>query len=128
MKGLEDVYGVRFASFVPLDAGGPLTVQALRQGFVDVGLLFSTSAALEGGDLVQLADDRHLQPAENVVAVLRPEVLARFGPGVTRALRAVSSPLTTEALRGMNAEVQQGRSLTAVAAGWVAAHPPPTGG
>ena len=54
MRGLEDVYGIRFAGFVPLDAGGPLTVQALRQGFVDVGLLFTSSAALESGDLVEL--------------------------------------------------------------------------
>lgn len=125
MKGLEDTYGIRFASFVSLDAGGPLTVQALHQGFVDVGLLFTTSAALEGGDLVQLADDRHLQPAENVVAVLRPEVSTRFGPGVTDALRTVSAPLTTEALRELNAEVQDGRSVADVAASWVGAHLPP---
>jgi osmoprotectant transport system substrate-binding protein len=124
MKGLEDVYGVRFASFVSLDAGGPLTVQALHQGFVDVGLLFTTSGALEGGDLVQLADDRHLQPAENVVTVLRSEVLTRFGPGVTDALMAVTAPLTTEALRRLNAEVQDGRSIADVAASWVEAHPP----
>jgi osmoprotectant transport system substrate-binding protein len=125
MKGLEDVYGVRFASFVPLDAGGPLTVQALRQGFVDVGLLFTTSAALVGGDLVHLSDDRRLQPAENVVAVAHAEVLTRFGSGVTRALEAVSSPLTTEALRGLNAQVQGGRSIPDVAAAWVASHPAP---
>jgi len=126
MKGLEDVYGVRFASFVPLDAGGPLTVQALRQGFVDVGLLFTTSPALESGDLVHLRDDRHLQPADNVVAVARAEVLTRFGPGVTRALEAVSSPLTTEALRRLNTQVQDGRSISDVAAAWVGSHPAPT--
>jgi len=72
---------------------------------------------------VQLIDDRRLQPAENVVAVLRPEVLTRFGPGVTRALDAVSAPLTTAALRTANAEVQAGRSIADVAASWVAAPP-----
>ena len=35
MKGLEEVYRARFASFVSLDAGGPLTIRALREGFVD---------------------------------------------------------------------------------------------
>lgn len=124
MRGLEDVYGIRFASFVPLDTGGPLTVQALRQGFVDVGLLFTSSAALEGGDLLELTDDRRLEPSEHIVPVIRPELLQRFGGGVARALATVTSPLTTGDLRRMNAEVQSGRSIAEVAAAWVAAHPP----
>lgn len=127
MQGLQDVYGARFASFVPLDAGGPITVQALRQGFVDVGELFTTSPALEAGDLTELTDDRHLQPAENVIAVYRPELVRRFGSGAIRALEAVSSPLSTGALRDMNAEVQGGRSISDVASAWVGAHPPPAG-
>jgi osmoprotectant transport system substrate-binding protein len=124
LRGLEDVYGVRFASFVPLDAGGPLTVQALRQGYVDVGLLFTSSAALESGDLRELIDDRHLEPAEHIVPVIRPEVLQRFGGGVAAALAAVTAPLRTQDLRRMNAEVQDGRSIADVAASWVRAHPP----
>ena len=127
MRGLEDVYGIRFAGFVPLDTGGPLTVQALRQGFVDVGLLFTSSAALESGDLVELRDDRHLEPADHVVPVIRPEVLRRFGTGVTEALAAVTSPLTTADLRRMNAQVQDGRSIADVAAAWVGAHPTGSG-
>ena len=124
MRGLQDVYGIRFASFVPLDTGGPLTVQALRQGFVDVGLLFTSSAALEGGDLLELTDDRRLEPSEHIVPVIRPEVLQRFGSGVAEALATVTTPLTTGDLRRMNAEVQNGRSIAEVAAAWVAAHPP----
>ena len=127
MRGLEDVYGIRFAGFVPLDAGGPLTVQALRQGFVDVGLLFTSSAALESGDLVELRDDRHLEPAEHIVPVIRPEVLQRFGTGVAVAISSVTAPLTTADLRGMNAEVQDGRPIPDVAAAWVAAHPTVSG-
>ena len=127
MRGLEDVYGIRFASFVPLDTGGPLTVQALRQGFVDVGLLFTSSAALESSDLVELRDDRHLEPAEHIVPVIRPEVLQRFGTGVAEALAAVTTQLTTADLRRMNAQVQDGRSIADVAAAWVAAHPTGSG-
>ena len=127
MRGLEDVYGIRFAGFVPLDTGGPLTVQALRQGFVDVGLLFTSSAALESSDLVELRDDRHLEPAEHIVPVIRPEVLQRFGTGVAEALAAVTTQLTTADLRRMNAQVQDGRSIADVAAAWVAAHPTGSG-
>jgi osmoprotectant transport system substrate-binding protein len=44
--GLEDTYGMQFAEFVPLDAGGPLTKGAIRQGEVSLGLVFSSDGAL----------------------------------------------------------------------------------
>src|SRR5215207_9021015 len=66
LDGLRDVYGIKFAEVVALDAGGPLTRQALATGIVDVALLFSTDPAIVDDDLVELVDDRALQPAENV--------------------------------------------------------------
>ena len=50
-QGLEDVYGLRFADFLPLDASGPLTLQALAEGQVDIALLFSTSGRLATDEL-----------------------------------------------------------------------------
>ncbi|MCW2699717.1 MAG: Osmoprotectant transport system substrate-binding protein [Blastococcus sp.] len=44
--GLEDAYGLEFADFRELDAGGPLTKAAIRQGEVSMGLVFSSDAAL----------------------------------------------------------------------------------
>lgn len=44
--GLQETYGIAFDSFLPLDAGGPLTKQALRQGRVQVGLVSSTDGSL----------------------------------------------------------------------------------
>jgi osmoprotectant transport system substrate-binding protein len=44
--GLEDTYGMQFAEFVPLDAGGPLTKGAIEQGEVSLGLVFSSDGAL----------------------------------------------------------------------------------
>ncbi|WP_409331050.1 glycine betaine ABC transporter substrate-binding protein [Trujillonella humicola] len=44
--GLEETYGLEFDRFVPLDAGGPLTKAAIRQGEVSIGLVFSSDAAL----------------------------------------------------------------------------------
>lgn len=40
--GLEDVYGLSFGPFSTLDAGGPLTKEALRTGQISVGLVFSS--------------------------------------------------------------------------------------
>jgi osmoprotectant transport system substrate-binding protein len=44
--GLEKTYGLRFSSFVSLDAGGPLTKTAIKQGRVQVGLVFSSDGSL----------------------------------------------------------------------------------
>ncbi|ACZ30109.1 Substrate-binding region of ABC-type glycine betaine transport system [Xylanimonas cellulosilytica DSM 15894] len=44
--GLEDVYGLTFSQFRSLDAGGPLTKEALRQGEITLGLVFSSDGAL----------------------------------------------------------------------------------
>jgi osmoprotectant transport system substrate-binding protein len=44
--GLEQTYGLQFASFSELDAGGPLTKAAIQQGEVSIGLVFSSDGAL----------------------------------------------------------------------------------
>jgi osmoprotectant transport system substrate-binding protein len=44
--GLEKTYGLSFASFVSLDAGGPLTKAALKSGKVQLGLVFSSDGSL----------------------------------------------------------------------------------
>ena len=70
------MYGLRFEEFAPLDSGGPLTVAALRDSDIDVGVLFSTDPQLVGEEFVELEDDLSLQPAENVVTAVRAPVLA----------------------------------------------------
>lgn len=47
--GLEETYGLDFASFSELDAGGPLTKAAIQQGEVSIGLVFSSDGALAQG-------------------------------------------------------------------------------
>ena len=44
--GLEKTYGIEFSEFVSLDAGGPLTKTALKQGRVQLGLVFSSDGSL----------------------------------------------------------------------------------
>jgi osmoprotectant transport system substrate-binding protein len=85
LPGLRLRYGLRFREFVPLDAGGPLTLQALTAGDIGVALLFTTDPAIRARHLVVLADNHDLQPAENVVPVLWRATIHRFGPGVLAA-------------------------------------------
>jgi osmoprotectant transport system substrate-binding protein len=123
LLGLESAYGLTFRSFTPLDSGGPLTVQALVQGQVDVGLLFTTDGAIESNDLVLLEDDRLLQPAENVTPVVHADVVDRFGDDLVALVDAVSAELTTEGLRELNVRVSiEGSRTRDVAAAWLAEH------
>lgn len=121
MAGFTEVYGLSFEEFRPLDAGGPLTVGALEGNEIDVGLLFTTSPAVATSGLVLLADDLGLQPAENVVPVVRTEVLQRHGDVLADAVNAVSRLLTTEELLGLNRRVDvDGETPAAAARAWLA--------
>jgi osmoprotectant transport system substrate-binding protein len=120
MLGLRQVYGLRFRVFVPLDAGGPLTLQALEAGDVGVALLFSTDPAITADHLVVLADDRGLQPAENIVPLVRRDVVARYGPRLLAVLNTVSARLTTGSLRALDARVElHGADPHLVAGTWL---------
>jgi osmoprotectant transport system substrate-binding protein len=73
-------------------------------------------------DLVQLADDKRLQPADNVVPVVRREVLDAYGPPLVRLLNAISAQLTTPELIKLNLQVYQGRPAADTASGWLRTH------
>jgi osmoprotectant transport system substrate-binding protein len=103
LPGLEEVYGLEFAEFVPLDAGGPITVAALEGGEIDVGLLFTTSGVIAANEWVSLDDDMGLNPAENVVPAIRTEVVEAYDDDLVALLDSYSEALTTEDLTAMNA-------------------------
>lgn len=122
LRGLQDRYGLQFRSFVPFTSR-PATAEALLAGQLDVGVLETVDPYLAGGLLVLLEDDLDLQPAENVVPVVRAAVLREHGPGLARLLDAVSATLTTPAMVELNRQVAlEGRPLDQVAAGWVERH------
>ena len=101
--GLKDTYGVTFGTFKPLDTGGPLTVAALKSGTIDVALLFSTSSVIAANNWVVLKDDKHLQQADNIVPVVRTDVL---NDEISTLLNKVSSALTDENITALNAKVE----------------------
>jgi len=122
LPGLRHIYGLRFREFVPLDVGGPLTRQALAAGDINVALLFTTDPAIRARHLVVLADNRSLQPAENIVPVLQRTTITRYGPGLLAAVNTLSARLSIAALTGLDAQVEQdGRAPRAVAERWVRA-------
>lgn len=123
LLGLKRVYGLRFRAFTPLDAGGPLTLQALEAGYIGAALLFTTNPNIPARHLVVLADDRGLQPAENVIPLVRRNVIARYGPRLLAVLNAVSARLGTSGLRALDARVElAGQAPRLVAGSWLRAH------
>lgn len=123
LPGLEHTYGIHFRRFIALDAAGPLTLQALAAGNVNAALLFSTDPSIRTQHLVVLADDRGLQPAENVTPLIRRDAVARYGGGLVAVLNKVSAHLDTGALRAMDALVQLGgQAPRRVAATWLRTH------
>jgi osmoprotectant transport system substrate-binding protein len=122
LAGLRLRYGLRFREFVPLDDDGPLTRQALAAGDINVALLFTTDPAIRARHLVVLADNRNLQPAENVVPVLRRAMVGRYGPGLLAVLNALSARLSNSVLTGLDTQVElDGRAPSAVAERWLQA-------
>ncbi len=100
--GLEKTYGITVTGFEALDAGGPLTKQAIADGDVQVGLVFSSDGGIEALGLQVLTDDKALQAADNVVPAVNT---AAVSDALTAALNALSAVLTTEDLVAMNKQV-----------------------
>jgi osmoprotectant transport system substrate-binding protein len=123
LEGLRDVYKLHFARFEAM-ASRDVTALALETGEIDVGMLDTTNPNLakKDKDLVQLEDDRGLQPADNVVPVVRREVVDAYGPPLVRLLNAVSAQLTTRELTRLNLQVADGQPPADAAEGWLRAH------
>jgi osmoprotectant transport system substrate-binding protein len=103
IPGLRDTYGIEFGEFVPLDVGGPLTVEALSNGDIDVALLFSTSSVIGENGWVLLEDDKALQNTELITPVVRSDVLDGT---IEERLNAISAALTTENITELNGRVE----------------------
>jgi glycine betaine/choline ABC-type transport system substrate-binding protein len=95
--GLKEVYGIVFKQVKPLDSGGPLTVNQLKSGAIQVGQLFSTS--VYDPTFVVLQDDKHLEPANNLVPLVRKAV---DSPTIDLVINSVMAKLTTQNVLAMN--------------------------
>jgi osmoprotectant transport system substrate-binding protein len=104
---------------LPLDTEGQ-RVTALQEGVVNAAVLFTTDGNLAAGDLALLVDNRHLQPAENVVPVITDTAMARYGQRLAGPVNAVSARLTSKSLLFLNWRIEvAGNSVLAEARGWL---------
>jgi osmoprotectant transport system substrate-binding protein len=120
LTGLRDVYGILFEDFEPLDAGGPVTVAALKSDEVQIALMFSTDPSIEANGFIPLVDDQHLQDAENITPVIRTE---KLNDEVRRLLDGVSARLSSETVTQLVGKVViDGQDVAAVAKAFLAAN------
>jgi osmoprotectant transport system substrate-binding protein len=118
LPGLEEVYGLHFGDVRNMPSRAA-TVEALVAGQIQVGLLETTDARLDQATVSLLADDRALQPHENVVPLVSAPVLDQWGGRLEGALNAASARLTTADLIRLNRAVEsEGLTPEQAAARW----------
>jgi osmoprotectant transport system substrate-binding protein len=93
----QQLYNLKFKTVKKLDAGGPITNKALKDGSIDVGLLFTGSSVIDP-DFQLLTDDKGLQPADDAIAVWRTAV---DSPALEAVINAVNAKLDTAAYNSM---------------------------
>jgi osmoprotectant transport system substrate-binding protein len=101
----QELYGLDFSEVKKLDAGGPITVQALEDGDIDVALLFTGSSVIPK-DAVLLKDDKALQPADNPVFVINKD---KANAATLKVLNAVSAKLNTAAYNKMSLDISENK-------------------
>jgi osmoprotectant transport system substrate-binding protein len=104
LVGLKSVYGLTPKSFKALDAGGSLTVAALKNDNVQAADVFTTDPNIAANKFVVLQDPKNLFGFENVLPLVYKSGLPQAG---VDALNAVSAKLDTAALLNLAAQVQK---------------------
>ena len=114
--GLKRVYGLNFKSFSGIESE-PTLAAYLTAGRVQVAEFFSSDGTVLSNGFVQLQDNKHLQPADHLIPLIR---IAVDKPGVAKALNGMDALLTTEALEKLNIDVNVDHMDPAtVAANWL---------
>jgi osmoprotectant transport system substrate-binding protein len=100
--GLKRVYGVTFKDFKALDAGGPLTINGLKNGSIQAGDVFTTDPNIVENGWVALEDPKNLFAAQNVLPLINK---AKASQQVTDTLNAVSAKITTDVLLDLDKQI-----------------------
>lgn len=84
--------------------GPGLVYNAIRDGFVDAGLVYTTDGRVKGFDLQVLEDDKGYFPSYAVTPVVRADVLQNT-PGLEAALNTLSKQFNNQVITELNARV-----------------------
>jgi osmoprotectant transport system substrate-binding protein len=103
LLGLQEVYGLEFQRFVPVDIA--LRHEVLTKGQADVSIVFTTDPQIQREEFVLLEDDKGMFPPYNSTLVMRNETAEQGGAALEEVVAQVNEGLTAEAMQELNARV-----------------------
>jgi len=105
LVGLQDVYGLQFKSFHPVDIGLRYTV--LDKGQADASIVFTSDAQLFANPdkYTLLEDDKGIFPAGNPIWVTDQSTVQKAGPDYMATIVKVQQGLTNPVMQELNARV-----------------------
>jgi osmoprotectant transport system substrate-binding protein len=103
LLGLEQVYGLKFKKFVPVDIARRHEV--LTSGRADVSIVFTTDPQIKRENEVLLEDDKGMFPPYNSTLVMKQERADQAGPDLAKTIDLLQKQLTDENMQELNARV-----------------------
>jgi osmoprotectant transport system substrate-binding protein len=106
LAGLEQLYGLKFKQFKPVDIS--LRYKVLENHQADLSILFTTDPQLaaESNKFVILDDDKEFFPSGSVIFVTRQSVAEQAGPEYEKTITDVQKGLTLPVMQELDARVE----------------------
>jgi osmoprotectant transport system substrate-binding protein len=103
LLGLQQVYGLKFKKFVPVDVARRHEV--LTSGRADISIVFTTDPQIQREKEVLLEDDKGMFPPYNSTLVMKQETADKLGDDFAKTLDLIQEQLTDENMQELNARV-----------------------
>jgi osmoprotectant transport system substrate-binding protein len=103
LLGLEQVYGLKFKKFTPVDIDQRHEV--LTSGQADLSIVFTTDPQIKRNNEVLLEDDKGMFPPYNSTFLMKQSTADAAGPDLASAIDAVNKNLTADVMQELNARV-----------------------
>ena len=103
LLGLEEVYGLKFKKFVPVNIDQRHEVLTSKQA--DLSIVFTTDPQIKRNDEVLLQDDKGMFPPYNSTFLMKQSVADAAGPDLAKTIDLVNKNLTADVMQELNARV-----------------------
>jgi osmoprotectant transport system substrate-binding protein len=103
LLGLEQVYGLKFKKFTPVNIDQRHEVLTSHQA--DLSIVFTTDPQIKRNDEVLLEDDKGMFPPYNSTFLMKKSVADAAGPDLAKTIDLVNKNLTADVMQELNARV-----------------------
>jgi osmoprotectant transport system substrate-binding protein len=103
LLGLEQVYGLKFKKFTPVNVDQRHEVLTSHQA--DLSIVFTTDPQIKRNNEVLLQDDKGMFPPYNSTFLMKKSVADKAGPDLAKTLELVNKNLTADVMQELNARV-----------------------